>query len=312
MAVGGVAVFRRRHGLRPGLRPRQRRTAVARLYALKGRRPDKPGGGHVLLARARARRAARARPAHARRRSRRLLPGAVTLLLPNPARPLPAGLRPGPGDARAARPGARPGDRRARRRALAGAAVQRQPVRRRRRPPRWRTSPRRSATASTSCSTRGELAGHAVDGHRPARATRTTAPGAIVREGAVGDASRRRSRPHCAARGLAVHCARHGDRARVRPRRLPPQGARQARAGGRRARGRRRRHRHARLGRLPAPTPSRRRAWSPTARPSAACSRAAPASASRSSPTRSPASARSTRTTPRRPRWPAATTTPTP
>ena len=72
----------------------RRPAAVARLYAAQAPPRRQARGGHVL--RAGARRCAalpelgRARRA---RRWRALLPGPVTLLLPNPARPLPARVR---------------------------------------------------------------------------------------------------------------------------------------------------------------------------------------------------------------------------
>ncbi len=65
MAVGGVALFRADTVYGLACDP-DTDEAVERLYALKGRRPDKPARGHVLLAGARARRAARARAAHGR------------------------------------------------------------------------------------------------------------------------------------------------------------------------------------------------------------------------------------------------------
>ena len=64
-------------------------TAVERLYALKGRAPDKPARGDVLRRRARARGAARARAAHAgaaRAAAARRRDAAAA----EPARPLPA------------------------------------------------------------------------------------------------------------------------------------------------------------------------------------------------------------------------------
>lgn len=93
VSVGGVAVFPADtvYGLacEPGARE-----AVTRLYALKGRRPDKPAAVMLFdldLALA----ALPALPAATRRALTRLLPGAVTALLPNPARRFPLAC---PGD----------------------------------------------------------------------------------------------------------------------------------------------------------------------------------------------------------------------
>jgi L-threonylcarbamoyladenylate synthase len=95
MAVGGVAVFPADtvYGLacEPG-----DEDAVRRLYALKGRRPDKPAAVmffSVDLALA-------ALPELGRRTRvalDALLPGGVTLLLPNPARRFPLACGPNPG-----------------------------------------------------------------------------------------------------------------------------------------------------------------------------------------------------------------------
>ena len=123
--------------------------AVERLYALKGRPPDKPAAVMFFALEPRARRAARARPAHARgaraAAARRRHAAAA-----QPARPLPARLRPRPGDARRcacrdvpALAGVR----------LAGAAELGQPRRRRRRARGSPTCRSRSAPAPTSCST---------------------------------------------------------------------------------------------------------------------------------------------------------------
>ena len=94
-----------------------------RLYALKGRRPDKPAAVMFFSLEL----ALAALPELGPRTARALealLPGAVTLLLPNPARPLPAGLRAGRRRRSAcACPRWPPAARRAGRRALAGAAV---------------------------------------------------------------------------------------------------------------------------------------------------------------------------------------------
>lgn len=87
IAVGGVALFPADtvYGLatEPGSRE-----GVERLYALKGRRPDRPAAVmffRVALALA----ALPELPEPTRAAAERLLPGAVTLLVPNPARRFP-------------------------------------------------------------------------------------------------------------------------------------------------------------------------------------------------------------------------------
>jgi L-threonylcarbamoyladenylate synthase len=94
MAVGGVAVFPADtvYGLacEPGAED-----AVRRLYALKGRRPDKPAAVmffSVELALAALPELGR----HTRVALDALLPGGVTLLLPNPARRFPLACGPAP------------------------------------------------------------------------------------------------------------------------------------------------------------------------------------------------------------------------
>ena len=191
----------RRHRLRPGVRPRRRRRPSQRLLRAQAPRDGQAQRGDVLRRRrwrsTRSPSSARARRAAARARC---CPGAVTLLLPNPAHRFPLacgadpetlGLRVPELDAaarsgragRSCRPAPTspggPDARRARR-------TSRRPARRRR--PRAR---RRRAT------------GHAVDRHRPARVLRAPAHGAIVRAG--------RSCPRTSAQRLGVafaHAAR--------------------------------------------------------------------------------------------------------
>ena len=81
-----------RHGLRPGLRARLQGGRPAPVHA-QAPPARQAGRGHVLRPRPRAGGAARARAADRGARCAALLPGAVTLLLPNPAGPLPARLR---------------------------------------------------------------------------------------------------------------------------------------------------------------------------------------------------------------------------
>ena len=161
---------------------------------------------------------------------------------------------------------------------------------------RSRSPARRSATAPTSCSTPARC---------PARPRRSIDLRAL--RGATGDvdascarAPSRRGRRQGPwyRRPAAMRIALASDHAGFALKTT------RAALAARRARRRRPRHRRRRVGRLPAATPSRPRGWSPTARPTRACSCAARATASRSSPTRSPACAPSTRTTPTRRRWP--------
>ena len=157
IAVGGVALFPVRHRLRAGHRARVE-GGRRRLYALKGRPRRHARRGHVLRARAGAGRAAGAGAAHPRRRAR-LLPGPLTLLLPNPARRYPLACGPEPEPARAARAGSqrRPGA--AGLAPLAGAPVERQPLRRAPTPAGWRTCPRTSAPGVDLQLDGGELPG---------------------------------------------------------------------------------------------------------------------------------------------------------
>ena len=165
IAVGGVAVFPADTVYGLACEP-DTKEAVQRLYMLKRRRPDKPAAVMFFaldLALAAlpelGPRTARALPA--------LLPGPVTLLLPNPAGRFPLACANDPRHARAARARVAAGARGAGRRPLAGPAVQRQ---RRRRPGRApaRGGARVHAGAHRSRPRRRRAAGHAVDGRRPA------------------------------------------------------------------------------------------------------------------------------------------------
>ena len=200
----------------------RRARRVERLYALKGRRAGQAGGGDVL--RPRRSRSPRC-PSSARARaprSRRLLPGAVTLLLPNPARRFPLACGPDPDDARAARP------RAGRRRAAALAAV------------RW------PVLQSTPTTPAGPDARRLDEVPEPIRAGADLVldagelpgtPSTVVDlrryedDAAPGRRPRGRGRGRAAWRPTAVFGyrfrPRHEDRRRLRPRRLPPQGARQ-------------------------------------------------------------------------------------
>ncbi len=84
VAGGGVAVFPADTVYGLACDP-ESAAAVERLYALKGRRPDKPAAV-MFFDRDSALDALPELPAHTRGALQRLLPGAVTLLLPNPRR----------------------------------------------------------------------------------------------------------------------------------------------------------------------------------------------------------------------------------
>ena len=94
MAVGGVAVFPADTVYGLACDP-EAKEAVRRLYALKRRRPDKPAAVMFfaldLALEVLAEQGARTRDALAR-----LLPGPVTVLLPNPARRFPLACGPDP------------------------------------------------------------------------------------------------------------------------------------------------------------------------------------------------------------------------
>jgi L-threonylcarbamoyladenylate synthase len=94
MAVGGVAVFPADTVYGLACDP-DTDEAVRRLYALKGRRPDKPAAV-MFFDRALALDGMPELPVRTRAALERLLPGGVTVLLPNPAHrfPLACGLDP--------------------------------------------------------------------------------------------------------------------------------------------------------------------------------------------------------------------------
>ena len=133
MSVGGVAVFPADTVYGLACEP-DAEEAVARLYELKGRAPDKPAAvmffaldlALAALPELGPRTSAALRSAAARR-------GHAAAA--QPGRALPAGLRGGPGTLGLRVPALPPALARARGRALAGAAVQRQPRRRARRAP---------------------------------------------------------------------------------------------------------------------------------------------------------------------------------
>ena len=95
MAVGGVAVFPADtvYGLACDA---DTPDAVRRLYALKGRRPDKPAAV-MFFDRSLALEALPELGARTRALLERLLPGGVTVLLPNPLRRFPLACGPDPG-----------------------------------------------------------------------------------------------------------------------------------------------------------------------------------------------------------------------
>ena len=141
----------RRHGLRAGLRSRERGRGRQALRA-QGPPAREAGGGDVL----------RPLPSSGAT-SARLLPGGVTLLLPNPERRFPLACTADPETLGLRVPFLAPVG-------PAGAAVEREPRRRPRRAAPRATCRRRSATAPTSCIDGGELARHALDRDRPAHA----------------------------------------------------------------------------------------------------------------------------------------------
>ena len=94
IAAGGVALFPADTVYGLAVDP-ESQEAVRRLYALKGRQPDRPAAVMFF----RLERALAALPELTRRTRRaveRLLPGGVTLLLPNPARRYPLACGPEP------------------------------------------------------------------------------------------------------------------------------------------------------------------------------------------------------------------------
>ena len=94
IGVGGVAVFPADTVYGLACEP-DMRDAVDRLYALKGRRPDKPAAV-MFFARDLALAALPELGERTRRALEALLPGPVTLLLPNPARRFPLACGPDP------------------------------------------------------------------------------------------------------------------------------------------------------------------------------------------------------------------------
>jgi L-threonylcarbamoyladenylate synthase len=94
IAVGGVAVFPADTVYGLACEPDDR-GAVDRLYALKGRRPDKPAAV-MLFALELALAALPELGPRTRAALQALLPGAVTLLLPNPAHRFPLACGPDP------------------------------------------------------------------------------------------------------------------------------------------------------------------------------------------------------------------------
>ena len=227
-AVGGDRPLRRRHRLRPGLRPRRTRTPSSASTRSRAARRPSPRPSCSSPSSWRLTALPRARPAHGRGRWSGLLPGARHRAA---AQPRAAATRWPAGPIRrrsacASRPSAR---RRPRWPPCAGRCCSRARTRRAatdaRRladvpgddPRRGRPRARRAATSTASPSTVIDLRRYEDEG-----------AWAIVRQGALS----------AEAVGLAlggrpdVHSARHGDRRRVGPRRIPPQGARQGRPGG--------------------------------------------------------------------------------
>jgi L-threonylcarbamoyladenylate synthase len=94
VAAGGVAVFPADTVYGLACAPEDE-SAVARLYALKGRPPDKPAAV-MFFALAPALAALPELGPRTRAALARLLPGGVTLLLPNPARRFPLACGPDP------------------------------------------------------------------------------------------------------------------------------------------------------------------------------------------------------------------------
>ena len=90
IAGGGVAVFPADTVYGLGVRPARTPAAVERLYALKGRAPDKPAAV-MFFDRDRALAALPELGPRTRALLERLLPGAVTLLLPSDRFPLAGG-----------------------------------------------------------------------------------------------------------------------------------------------------------------------------------------------------------------------------
>ncbi len=94
IAVGGVAIFPTDTVYGLGTEP-ESKEGVQRLYRLKGRRPDKPAAV-MFFNRELALAALPDLPAPTAGAAERLLPGPVTLLLPNPAHRFPLASGPNP------------------------------------------------------------------------------------------------------------------------------------------------------------------------------------------------------------------------
>jgi L-threonylcarbamoyladenylate synthase len=94
IAVGGVALFPADTVYGLATEP-DSREGVERLYRLKGRKPDRPAAV-MFFARDLALAALPELPAETRAAVERLLPGGLTLLLPNPARRYPLACGPEP------------------------------------------------------------------------------------------------------------------------------------------------------------------------------------------------------------------------
>ena len=94
MSVGGVALFPADTVYGLATEP-DSREGVRRLYALKGRRPDRPAAG-MFFSLELAHAALPELGERTRHAVGRLLPGGVTLLLPNPARRFPLACGPEP------------------------------------------------------------------------------------------------------------------------------------------------------------------------------------------------------------------------
>lgn len=94
ISVGGVALFPADTVYGLATKP-DSRTGVERLYRLKGRRPDKPAAVMFFALESALAALAELGP-RTRAAVERLLPGAVTLVLPNPARRYPLACGPAP------------------------------------------------------------------------------------------------------------------------------------------------------------------------------------------------------------------------
>ncbi len=97
IAVGGVALFPADTVYGLATEP-DSREGIERLYRLKGRRPDRPSAV-MFFDRDLALESLPELPAATRTAAERLLPGGVTLLLPNEAHRFPLACEPTPGRA---------------------------------------------------------------------------------------------------------------------------------------------------------------------------------------------------------------------